>query len=90
MKAIPETPSLVILGDPQDFSMITVLPFGPMVVSTASARMLTPANISDLAAPPKTKSLAERRLKTALIPDNPDRNILKNEKFKHLQRNSCF
>lgn len=56
--------------------MITVLPFGPIVVSTASARMFTPANISDRASPPNTNCLATRRRNTWETPFNPDRNIL--------------
>jgi hypothetical protein len=31
------TPSLVILGAPNDYSIKTFLPFGPKVTSTASA-----------------------------------------------------
>src|SRR6056297_3560646 len=36
------TPSLVTVGDPQDFSMTTLRPRGPRVTATASARVLTP------------------------------------------------
>ena len=31
------TPSLVIFGPPKDYSIMTFLPFGPIVVCTASA-----------------------------------------------------
>ena len=37
------TPSLVIVGAPNDFSRTTLRPFGPRVTVTASARMRTPA-----------------------------------------------
>src|SRR5437016_10054614 len=36
------TPSLVIVGDPNFFSMTTLRPFGPSVTLTASASLLTP------------------------------------------------
>src|SRR5687767_15802298 len=39
------TPSLVTVGDPQDFSMTTLRPRGPSVAFTASASMLTPSRI---------------------------------------------
>ena len=47
------TPSLVILGAPKDLSITTFLPFGPRVTLTASANLLTPVNILDLASDPK-------------------------------------
>ena len=40
------TPSLVIVGEPNFFSMTTLRPFGPSVTFTASARMLTPRRIA--------------------------------------------
>src|SRR5208283_2751067 len=43
------TPSLVIVGDPQDFSSTTLCPLGPRVDLTALARMSTPFNIFSLA-----------------------------------------
>src|SRR5438105_4925637 len=39
------TPSLVIVGDPNFFSMTTLRPFGPSVTLTASASLLTPWRI---------------------------------------------
>mmetsp|Transcript_9219 Transcript_9219/g.16102 ORF Transcript_9219/g.16102 Transcript_9219/m.16102 type:complete len:213 (-) Transcript_9219:165-803(-) len=39
------TPSLVICGDPYDFSMMTFRPFGPSVTCTASASASTPRSI---------------------------------------------
>jgi chaperonin GroEL (HSP60 family) len=39
------TPSLVMVGDPNFFSMTTLRPLGPRVTFTASARALTPARI---------------------------------------------
>merc|ERR1719464_1291843 len=51
------TPSLVILGGPYDVSMATFRPFGPNVTSTASAILLTPTRMADLASAPKRMSL---------------------------------
>ena len=53
-----ETPSLVIVGAPNDFSKTTLRPFGPKVTRTASARMFTPANILARALSPNNTSLA--------------------------------
>src|ERR1700680_2914432 len=39
------TPSLVIVGDPNFFSMTTLRPLGPSVTLTASASLLTPWRI---------------------------------------------
>ncbi len=38
-----DTPSLVTVGAPHDFSSTTLRPLGPRVTLTASARILTPA-----------------------------------------------
>ena len=38
------TPSLVIVGEPKLFSMMTLRPFGPSVTLTAFASVLTPAS----------------------------------------------
>src|SRR5262249_44196545 len=38
------TPSLVMVGEPNFFSMTTLRPLGPSVTLTASARRLTPRN----------------------------------------------
>src|SRR5213075_2944512 len=43
------TPSLVMVGEPNDFSMTTLRPLGPRVTLTASARMLTPRRIASRA-----------------------------------------
>ena len=43
------TPSLVTVGEPKDFSMTTLRPFGPSVTFTASARVLTPLRIASRA-----------------------------------------
>ena len=40
------TPSLVMVGEPNFFSMTTLRPLGPSVTLTASARMLTPRRIA--------------------------------------------
>src|SRR5207247_6265794 len=40
------TPSLVIVGEPNFFSITTLRPLGPSVTFTASARMLTPRRIA--------------------------------------------
>jgi hypothetical protein len=39
------TPSLVTVGPPNDLSMITFRPVGPIVTATASANFSTPRNI---------------------------------------------
>ena len=39
------TPSLVTVGPPNDLSMITLRPVGPMVTATASANFSTPLSI---------------------------------------------
>jgi DNA polymerase III delta prime subunit len=46
------TPSLVILGSPNDWSKMTFLPLGPRVTCTASANLFTPISMSFLAASP--------------------------------------
>src|ERR1700682_151193 len=40
------TPSLVMVGDPNFFSITTLRPLGPRVTFTASARILTPRRIA--------------------------------------------
>jgi hypothetical protein len=45
------TPSLVIVGEPNFFSMTTLRPFGPRVTRTASASLLTPRRIAARASP---------------------------------------
>ena len=40
------TPSLVINGEPKDFSKTTLRPFGPNVTLTVSANLSTPRNIA--------------------------------------------
>src|ERR1700742_262178 len=40
------TPSLVMVGEPNFFSITTLRPFGPRVTFTASARILTPRRIA--------------------------------------------
>ena len=40
-----ETPSLVTVGAPNDFSRITLRPFGPSVALTASASVFTPTSM---------------------------------------------
>ena len=52
------TPSLVIRGAPNDFSITTLRPFGPKVTFTASARMFTPRNIRSRASVSNLTSLA--------------------------------
>ena len=39
------TPSLVTVGPPNDLSMITLRPVGPIVMATALASFSTPCNI---------------------------------------------
>jgi hypothetical protein len=40
------TPSFVMMGEPNFFSITAFRPFGPSVIFTASARMLTPRKIA--------------------------------------------
>jgi hypothetical protein len=40
------TPSFVMMGAPNFFSITALRPFGPSVIFTASARMLTPRKIA--------------------------------------------
>src|SRR6185436_12397041 len=48
------TPSLVIVGDPNFLSMMTLRPRGPSVTFTASARLLTPRRMPCREASPYT------------------------------------
>mmetsp|Transcript_94599 Transcript_94599/g.271342 ORF Transcript_94599/g.271342 Transcript_94599/m.271342 type:complete len:237 (+) Transcript_94599:1128-1838(+) len=59
------TPSLVTFGAPQDCSMTTFLPFGPMVTATASAKRLQPSSIKARASLPCRMSLAAAKLRVA-------------------------
>merc|ERR1719369_557423 len=52
------TPSLVILGDPQEDSITTFRPLGPIVTETASASTSTPFSISARTSAPNLTSLA--------------------------------
>src|SRR6202158_908483 len=52
------TPSLVMVGEPNDFSRTTLRPFGPSVTFTVSARMFTPRKIASRARTSKTMSFA--------------------------------
>mmetsp|Transcript_52094 Transcript_52094/g.121148 ORF Transcript_52094/g.121148 Transcript_52094/m.121148 type:complete len:310 (-) Transcript_52094:38-967(-) len=52
------TPSFVTFGAPNDWSMTTFLPLGPMVTATASARRLHPSSINARASLPCLMSLA--------------------------------
>src|SRR5215210_3330706 len=53
------TPSLVMRGAPNDFSMTTLRPLGPRVTFTASARTLTPLRIAVRAPSEKRSSFAD-------------------------------
>src|SRR5713101_1212094 len=64
------TPSLVMVGEPKDFSRTTLRPLGPSVTLTASARILTPRRIASRALASKMISLAIvflRNLKGGLL-----------------------
>src|SRR4051812_33299691 len=52
------TPSLVMRGAPNDFSMSTLRPFGPSVTFTALARMSTPRSMRSRASTENLTSLA--------------------------------
>ena len=43
------TPSLVIKGEPNDFSRTTLRPFGPKVTLTVSAKISTPRTMAERA-----------------------------------------
>ena len=53
-----DTPSLVIVGAPNDLSKITLRPFGPRVTFTASANTFTPLSIFTRASLPNFTSFA--------------------------------
>ena len=53
-----DTPSLVMIGEPNDLSRITLRPLGPKVTRTAFAKMLTPLSILLRASSPKRTSFA--------------------------------
>ena len=53
-----DTPSLVTVGAPKDFSRMTLRTLGPRVAFTASARTFTPSSICLRAESPKCTSLA--------------------------------
>src|ERR1051326_1088409 len=52
------TPSLVTMGAPQDFSIMTLRPFGPRVTVTESARRFTPLRIFSRASLPNLRLFA--------------------------------
>src|SRR6188474_1490435 len=52
------TPSLVTVGPPNDLSMITLRPVGPIVTATASASFSTPRNILARAVSSKSNCFA--------------------------------
>ena len=52
------TPSLVMRGAPNDFSITTLRPFGPSVTFTALLRISTPRSILSRASVEKRTSLA--------------------------------
>ena len=53
-----DTPSLVMVGAPKDFSNTTLRPFGPRVTFTASASTFTPVTMRLRAESPNFTSLA--------------------------------
>ena len=55
-----DTPSLVMVGAPNDLSITTLRPFGPSVTLTAFANTLTPLIIFSRADTPKLTSFAMR------------------------------
>ena len=54
-----ETPSLVMVGAPNDLSKTTLRPLGPKVTRTAFARILTPLSILPRASSENSTSLAD-------------------------------
>src|SRR5438067_2488657 len=63
------TPSLVIVGEPNDFSMTTLRPLGPSVTFTASASVLTPLRMASRARTSKRISLAMSVISVCLRED---------------------
>src|SRR5438270_5651208 len=55
------TPSLVMTGEPNFFSITTLRPFGPSVTFTASARVFTPRKITCRESSPVTTTFAAIR-----------------------------
>ena len=53
-----DTPSLVIVGAPNDLSKMTLRPLGPRVTFTASANTFTPLSIFTRASLPNFTSFA--------------------------------
>src|SRR5579859_6412568 len=66
------TPSLVMRGAPNDFSMTTLRPFGPRVTLTASARMSTPRSRRVRASVENLTSLAAMVVSLSLGDDAHD------------------
>src|ERR1051325_9468920 len=79
------TPSLVTIGAPHDFSIITLRPFGPRVTVTESARIFTPSRIFSRASVPNLKLFAAiafsplRDSETSAYDDAEDVVLAKNE-----------
>src|SRR4051794_22464855 len=73
------TPSLVTVGEPQDFSMTTLRPRGPRVTLTASASVLTPCRISSRAADLKMISLAAIFVDSLVLDHAEDLFLAQNE-----------
>ena len=61
------TPSLVTVGPPNDLSMITLRPVGPMVTATASASLSTPLSILARAESSKSNCFATVAVPVILV-----------------------
>src|SRR6185295_4915336 len=70
------TPSLVMVGEPNDFSITTLRPLGPRVTFTASASVLTPRRIASRARTSKMISLAAMCVSLSLLFDHAEDVIL--------------
>jgi hypothetical protein len=62
------TPSLVIVGDPNFLSIMTLRPLGPRVTFTALARLLTPRRMPCREASPYTICFAIHVLLSVSVP----------------------
>src|SRR5215471_8109264 len=73
------TPSLVTVGEPQDFSMMTLRPRGPSVTLTVLARMLSPLAMLWRALCEKTISLAAMFRSLSLLDHREDVVLAQNQ-----------
>src|SRR6516165_10566793 len=76
------TPSLVTVGEPHDFSMMTFRPRGPSVTLTVLARMLSPLAMLWRALCEKTISLAAIVVSLSLLNHGEDVVLAEDQVFR--------